>query len=84
MEPDDAAERAQQRDLVRRGYDAISLAYRGDDGEAAPSSAEGVSRYPSILEKSATARVAARIRLRSLRRFTRTRASSTFTVTLSK
>src|SRR5262249_18448627 len=36
MEPDDAAERARQRDLVRRGYDAISLAYRGDDSEAAP------------------------------------------------
>jgi hypothetical protein len=25
-----AQKRAQQRDLVRRGYDAISLAYRGD------------------------------------------------------
>jgi SAM-dependent methyltransferase len=45
MAPDDAAERARQRDLVRRGYDAISLAYRGDDSEAAPSSAEDVSRY---------------------------------------
>jgi len=45
MEPDDAAERARQRDLVRRGYDAISLAYRGDDSEAAPSSAEDASRY---------------------------------------
>jgi hypothetical protein len=27
--------RARERDLVRRGYDAISLAYRGDDGQAA-------------------------------------------------
>jgi SAM-dependent methyltransferase len=41
---DDMAERARQRDLVRRGYDAISLAYRSDDGAALASSAE-VSRY---------------------------------------
>jgi SAM-dependent methyltransferase len=39
------AGRARQRDLVRRGYDAISLAYRSDDGAAAPSVAEDVSRY---------------------------------------
>jgi SAM-dependent methyltransferase len=45
MDPDDAAGRARQRDLVRRGYDAISLAYRGDDGEAAAPSAEDVARY---------------------------------------
>lgn len=45
MEADGAAARARQRDLVRRGYDAISLAYRSDSGEAAPSSAEDVSRY---------------------------------------
>lgn len=32
---------AARRDLVRRGYDAISLAYRGDDG----SSAHDVDRY---------------------------------------
>ena len=42
---DDMVERARQRDLVRRGYDAISLAYRSDDGAAAASSAEDVSRY---------------------------------------
>jgi|SRR6516162_714125 len=42
---DDVAARAAQRDLVRRGYDAISAAYRGDDGQAAASSAEDVSRY---------------------------------------
>lgn len=41
----DAAARAAQRDLVRRGYDAISLAYRSDDGQAASSSAEDVCRY---------------------------------------
>jgi SAM-dependent methyltransferase len=45
MESGSAAERARQRDLVRRGYDAISLAYRSDDGDAAASSAEDVSRY---------------------------------------
>ena len=45
MESDDAAERARQRDLVRRGYDAISLAYRSDDGNASPSSAQDVGRY---------------------------------------
>jgi len=45
MESDDAAARARQRDLVRRGYDAISLAYRGDDGTAAATSAQDVSRY---------------------------------------
>ena len=45
MHADDAAARAAQRDLVRRGYDAISVAYRGDDGQAAASSAEDVSRY---------------------------------------
>lgn len=45
MEADDAAVRARQRELVRRGYDAISLAYRSDDGIAAPTSAEDVSRY---------------------------------------
>lgn len=45
MDPDDAAGRARQRDLVRRGYDAISLAYRGDGGQAAATSAEDISRY---------------------------------------
>ena len=45
MRGDDAAARAAQRDLVRRGYDAISVAYRSDDGQASDSSAEDVSRY---------------------------------------
>jgi cyclopropane fatty-acyl-phospholipid synthase-like methyltransferase len=45
MNSDDAAGRARQRDLVRHGYDAISLAYRGDDPRAAVSSAEDTSRY---------------------------------------
>jgi SAM-dependent methyltransferase len=47
MQPDDATARAAQRDLVRRGYDAISGAYRSDDGQAAACSAEDVSRYAS-------------------------------------
>jgi SAM-dependent methyltransferase len=45
VESDGVTERARQRALVRRGYDAISLAYRSDDGDAAASSAEDVSRY---------------------------------------
>src|SRR5262249_28236517 len=40
--------------------------------------------YPSILEKSATVRVATRIWLRSLSRLARAGASSTLTVTSSK
>ena len=44
MQADDAAARARQRELVRRGYDAISLAYRSDDDDAS-SPAEDVSRY---------------------------------------
>jgi hypothetical protein len=42
---DDLTGRARQRDLVRRGYDTISLAYRSGGGAAAASSAEDVSRY---------------------------------------
>ena len=45
MEANDAAERARQRELVRRGYDAISVAYRSDDGAPGRSSGEDVSRY---------------------------------------
>jgi hypothetical protein len=39
-----ATDRAAQRDLVRRGYDAISMAYRSDSAEAA-TSAEDVGQY---------------------------------------
>jgi SAM-dependent methyltransferase len=45
MSAEDATARAAQRALVRRGYDAISQAYRSDDGQAASSSAEDVGRY---------------------------------------
>jgi len=44
MESGDAAGRARQRDLVRRGYDAISLAYRADD-PAHGTPAADASRY---------------------------------------
>jgi hypothetical protein len=40
-----SAARAALRDLVRDGYDAISLGSVGDDGQAASSSAKDVSRY---------------------------------------
>ena len=45
---------------------------------------DGSDSLPSILEKSATARVAARISLSSFSRFSRSGLSSTLTVTLSK
>lgn len=42
---DDLGIRAQQRALVRRGYDAISHTYRDDDGRPASASDEDMSRY---------------------------------------
>ena len=36
---------ASRRDLVRRGYDAISRAYRDDEGRANPGSDEGTDSY---------------------------------------
>jgi ubiquinone/menaquinone biosynthesis C-methylase UbiE len=44
---------ARQRELVRRGYDAISMAYRSDDGAPASSSAEDVSRYAGWVDELA-------------------------------
>jgi SAM-dependent methyltransferase len=41
----DADMRASQRDLVRRGYDAISRAYRDDEGAAGPGADEGTDHY---------------------------------------
>jgi len=54
MELSDLAKRAAQRDLVRRGYDAISVAYRGDDGQPASRSAEDVSRYGGWVDELAS------------------------------
>jgi cyclopropane fatty-acyl-phospholipid synthase-like methyltransferase len=45
---------AAKRDLVRRGYDTISVAYRSDDGQPAASSAEDVSRYAAWVEELAS------------------------------
>lgn len=53
MEPSDALARARQRDLVRRGYDTISVAYRGDDGTPACSSVEDVTRYAGWVDELA-------------------------------
>jgi SAM-dependent methyltransferase len=62
MDSDDAAGRARQRDLVRRGYDTISRAYRGDDGQAAATSAEDLSRYTGwVAELAALLRPGARV-----------------------
>jgi len=41
----DAAERARQRDLVRRGYDKISRAYRDDSGAANPLTDQQTADY---------------------------------------
>ena len=62
MTSDDLAGRARQRDLVRRGYDTISLTYRGDDDGAAASSAEDVSRYTGwVAELAGLLRPGARV-----------------------
>jgi 2-polyprenyl-3-methyl-5-hydroxy-6-metoxy-1,4-benzoquinol methylase len=45
--------RASRRDLVRRGYDAISHAYRDDEGRAASDSDEQTVRYESWTEELA-------------------------------
>jgi len=52
VESQDVAARARQRDLVRRGYDAISLAYRSDDGIPA-SPTEDVTRYAGWVDELA-------------------------------
>ena len=46
--------RAAQRDLVRRGYDAISHAYRTDLGEASAESPETTTRYAEWVEDLAS------------------------------
>jgi SAM-dependent methyltransferase len=47
----DTEERTRQRDLVRRGYDAISRAYRDDEGHSNPTTAEDVTRYLAWVEE---------------------------------
>jgi SAM-dependent methyltransferase len=54
VEPDKPVTPAEQRDLVRRGYDAISVAYRSDDGQPAGATSEDVSRYAGWVEELAS------------------------------
>ena len=51
---DDADSRAAQRDLVRRGYDAVSRAYRTDEGESAVGSSETTAAYESWIQELAS------------------------------
>jgi SAM-dependent methyltransferase len=44
---------ASRRDLVRRGYDAISRAYRDDEGRASPSNDEDTDRYEGWVDELA-------------------------------
>src|SRR5205823_4987705 len=63
MADENEAERALQRDLVRRGYDAISYAYRDDAGRSNPKQ-PGESTDPHagwIAELAALLRPRARI-----------------------
>ena len=45
--------RASRRDLVRRGYDAISHAYRDDEGRASTETDEQTDRYASWIDELA-------------------------------
>jgi cyclopropane fatty-acyl-phospholipid synthase-like methyltransferase len=49
----DEVNRWRQRELVRSGYDAISLHYRDDRGRANPSSPESTHKYSAWLEELA-------------------------------
>ena len=44
---------AQAREMVRRGYDAVSLRYRDDDGHAGPDQAEDTTRYRGWIDELA-------------------------------
>jgi len=48
---EDEAARARQRGLVRLGYDAVSEAYRDDDGRAAGAENTNTSRYAGWIEE---------------------------------
>jgi SAM-dependent methyltransferase len=51
MAAGDLGSRAEQRDLVRRGYDRISSAYRSDDGRSNSNGPESTSTYVPWLEE---------------------------------
>jgi SAM-dependent methyltransferase len=54
VHPSELGNPSSRRDLVRRGYDAISVAYRSDDGMPASSTSEDVSRYAGWVEELAS------------------------------
>jgi SAM-dependent methyltransferase len=59
---DEAGARARQRALVRRGYDAVSQAYRDDDGRAAGAQNADTSRYAGwVAELAGRLRPGARV-----------------------
>jgi hypothetical protein len=59
---DEASARARQRALVRRGYDAVSQAYRDDDGRAAGAQNTDTSRYAGwVAELAGRLRAGARV-----------------------
>ena len=59
---DETAARARQRALVRRGYDAVSEAYRDDDGRAAGLPNPDTSRYAGwVAELAGRLRPGARV-----------------------
>jgi SAM-dependent methyltransferase len=49
--PDDAAARAARRDLVRRGYDAVSHTYRTDLGESSVDGSETTTTYAAWIDE---------------------------------
>jgi len=51
---DDADSRAAQRDLVRRGFDAVSRSYRTDEGKSAVGSSETTAAYESWIQEFAS------------------------------
>ena len=61
-EESDAEERARKRDLVRRGYDNISRAYRDDAGRANPQTAQSTAYYAEwVAELSSELSAGARV-----------------------
>ena len=53
MTSDASDSSAGRRELVRRGYDAISRDYRDDDGQANPDSSEGTGEYARWVDELA-------------------------------
>lgn len=51
MHPDDGTMREQQRQLVRRGYDEISIAYRSDDPRPDPAGTTSTAAYGTWVEE---------------------------------